>query len=249
MTRRGFTLIELLVVIAVVAILSIVVVLVLNPLELFKQARDSTRIHDLSTLNSALSLYRLEDTSAIGIPNVLYVSLADSTSTCANLSLPTLSSGWSYHCSPSSDITKVNGTGWLPVDFTQLISGQPLLKLPVDPSNTAANTLFYTFTATSTGWELTSSLESTKYIAQNSASHGVLAVGSAKGITPTTGDATLIAQWKFEEGSGSTAANSAGSSYTGTFSGTGERWSTIAKSGNYSASFATTTPAALSTAL
>ncbi len=51
----AFTLIELLVVIAVIAILSVVVVLSLNPGELLRESRDTTRISDLDTLNRALS--------------------------------------------------------------------------------------------------------------------------------------------------------------------------------------------------
>jgi len=50
---KGFTLIELLVVVAIIAVLAVAVVLVLNPVQLIKQARDSTRISDLATLNSA----------------------------------------------------------------------------------------------------------------------------------------------------------------------------------------------------
>jgi type IV pilus assembly protein PilA len=42
--KAGFTLIELLIVIGVLAILATVVVLVLNPTEMFKQARDSQRL-------------------------------------------------------------------------------------------------------------------------------------------------------------------------------------------------------------
>ena len=62
-SKKGFTLIELLVVIAIVAVLSVVVVLTLNPAELLKQARDSTRIADMSTYKSAISLYLTDVTS------------------------------------------------------------------------------------------------------------------------------------------------------------------------------------------
>ena len=54
---KGFTLLELIIVIGILAILGTVSVLVLNPAQLFAQARDTTRIQDLQTMNSALGLY------------------------------------------------------------------------------------------------------------------------------------------------------------------------------------------------
>ena len=59
-TVKGFTLIELLVVIGILAVLSVVIILTLNPAELLKQARDSTRISDLSTVRTAISLYQVD---------------------------------------------------------------------------------------------------------------------------------------------------------------------------------------------
>ncbi len=58
--RRGFTLIELLVVIAIIAILAVVVVLTLNPAQLLAQSRDANRVSDLATLQSAISLYTVD---------------------------------------------------------------------------------------------------------------------------------------------------------------------------------------------
>jgi type II secretory pathway pseudopilin PulG len=55
MRRSAFTLIELLVVIAITEILSVVVMLTLNPAELLRQSRDSTRIADMGTLNTAVA--------------------------------------------------------------------------------------------------------------------------------------------------------------------------------------------------
>ncbi|MFA7202011.1 MAG: type II secretion system protein, partial [Candidatus Paceibacterota bacterium] len=47
----SFTLIELLIVIGILAILTAAVVIVLNPTELLKQGRDSTRMTDLASLS------------------------------------------------------------------------------------------------------------------------------------------------------------------------------------------------------
>src|SRR5574343_2101828 len=65
MLKKGFTLIELLVVIAILAILATVIVVIINPGELLKQARDTTRISDLAALNSAIALYLSDVNGAI----------------------------------------------------------------------------------------------------------------------------------------------------------------------------------------
>ena len=44
--KKGFTLVELLIVIGIVAILATIVVLVINPVELLKESRDSRRLSD-----------------------------------------------------------------------------------------------------------------------------------------------------------------------------------------------------------
>jgi len=46
------------------------------------------------------------------------------------------------------------------------------------------------------------------------------------GAYPALGSATLLAQWKFNEGSGSTAADSSGNAHIASWNGTGARWST-----------------------
>jgi type II secretory pathway pseudopilin PulG len=79
--RSAFTVIELLVVIAMIAILSIVVILTLNPAALLQQSRDSNRVSDMSTLNTALGVYLAQGGSSLGSSSVVYVSIPDPTAT------------------------------------------------------------------------------------------------------------------------------------------------------------------------
>src|SRR5665213_128141 len=87
-SRKAFTLIELLVVIAIIAILSIVVVLVLNPAEMLRQLRDTSRLSDMATLNSTLSLYAFDQGGSslfsLGSSGVTYLSIPDPTATTTN---------------------------------------------------------------------------------------------------------------------------------------------------------------------
>ena len=78
--KKGFTLLELLIVIAILAILATATILVLNPAELLKQARDSQRVTDIANLNSALSLY----VTAVSSPYLAFDSGAPTNVTCHN---------------------------------------------------------------------------------------------------------------------------------------------------------------------
>ena len=171
---KGFTLIELLVVIAIIAVLAVAVILTLNPAELLKQARDSTRISDVSTLKSAISLYLADVTSpTIGSstsPLMGYISVASSSMTAlCNFRFTKTTS-----CQNNNNAAfGVDGSGWVPVNFTAISSGAPIGNLPRDPSNTApggnvsSTNLFYSYTASTTvlTFELDAKMESSKYAA------------------------------------------------------------------------------------
>ena len=164
--RRGFTLIELLIVIAIIAVLSVVVILALNPAELLKQARDGTRISDLGTLNTALSLYAIDIGGSMGSATLIYLSLPDPAATttagsdCSSLGFP---SGV-FHCAASSTLTKTDGTGWIPLNFKNISSGAPLRTLPLDPENSLpSSTLYYSYTTDGNRWKLSAFPESQKY--------------------------------------------------------------------------------------
>ncbi len=157
----GFTLLELLIVIGIVAVLATVVFVVLNPVELLREARDAERLSELATINKAISLGILENSDLyLGAPNTVYISLPDASSTCANQSLPSLPGGWTYACVSTANLQKVDGSGWIPINFGSL-KINPLSILPIDPINKANQGLYYTYVAGS--WELNAQMESKVY--------------------------------------------------------------------------------------
>ncbi len=123
--KSGFTLIELLVVIAIIAILAVVVVLTLNPAELLKQSRDSSRISDLGTLKSGVSLYLVDTVSPNIASSTLGYSACYLSSTGSNATTTakcgTFIGGYTANVTATvASYKNNNSTGWLPVNFSQI---------------------------------------------------------------------------------------------------------------------------------
>lgn len=191
-TARGFTLIELLVVIAIIGLLSSVILAVLSSAR--AKARDARRVADISTLNKAVAIYESSASSlSEGSPNIVYTSLPDASVTCASWSLPTLKSGWSYHCVSGSSVTNVDGTGWLPVVLSGTQGGALMPMLPIDPLNTTTSYYRYIAPQGSSSYVLSATnLESptASYLAGQSIS-GEFTVGPSTLITSATGEGGL----------------------------------------------------------
>jgi len=171
-TLKGFTLIELLIVIGIIAILAAVVLLTLNPAELLRQARDSTRISDFDSVRSAMALYIVDVASPdIGIITNCYV---------AQLNTPAIFGVINPGCDSDDtgvyaarfnggatvvDATtprNVDSNGWIPVNFTQISAGSPLPALPIDPTNSTL--YFYAYRpGAGTTYELNANMESAKF--------------------------------------------------------------------------------------
>ncbi len=221
--RNSFTLIELLVVLAIVAILSVVVIMTLNPSELLKQARDSNRLSDLSTLNTALSAYSADVSGGfMGTSSIVYVSIPDTSPTCDNLGLPTSTgSGFTYRCVTSQNLKRADGTGWIPVDFTQISFGAPISSLPVDPVNTTTTGNYYTYVSGGS-FILTAIPESQKQKTALSSSPnisnypGVIAMGNNLSLSPLYNPSGLVGYWNFDDGAGTVAKDSSGNGNNGT---------------------------------
>ena len=160
---QGFTLIELLVVIAIIAVLSVVVILTLNPAQLLAQARDSTRISDMATLKSAISLF-LADVSGVNLNLGAVATCFGSYQT----GLPN-TAGCGGRMTAAAVVTSttpasITGSGWVPVNFSVISSGSPIGSEPVDPVNNA--TYFYSYATngnTAFQFEIDANMESIKY--------------------------------------------------------------------------------------
>ncbi len=88
----GFTLLELLIVIGILAVLASVTFIAINPAEQLKKTRDSRRLADLKSLDKAVSIYESQAMNSVtGSSTKIYLSLPDTSSTCASYSLPPLS--------------------------------------------------------------------------------------------------------------------------------------------------------------
>ncbi len=186
-STQSFTLIELLIVIGILAILTAAVVIILNPGELLKEARDSSRMTDMASISKTVQLLLTQNPSLnLGTASTVYISIPDTSATCANItSLPTLPSGYSYHCVTSANSTNINGTGWLPIDFTAQ-GIQNLSALPLDPTNAVSTStpLFYAYVANPTAGTFTAyaaSLESNKYQPSAAQDGGVSSIAYEKG--------------------------------------------------------------------
>lgn len=179
MQQKGFTLVELLIVIAILAVLAVALVLVLNPAELLKQSRDTRRISDLGTLNSAISLY-LADGQTWSTNSVQ----------CSSQSGTTTMSGGPACTNNTS--TAVSGGGWVSIDFAQMSTGAPFAGLPLDPTNDS--TYFFVFRRTTTvKYEIDGNMESAKFVSGGGSDveSNSKDAGSNNGIYEVGNDLTL----------------------------------------------------------
>ena len=197
----GFTMLEILIVIGILAIISSIVVIVANPAELLKQGRDAGRIQDIRNLDKTITLGKIVKPSlSLGTTTIIYLSLpdTDADTLCDEYTdLPSLKSGWEYRClADENNFYNIDGTGWLPIDFSSIPGDVGFSHLPTDSKNSSAEGLYYTYSLnSSTNWSLSTALESEKYLTKTAANDGGNATSSFETApiawTTTTGSTTF----------------------------------------------------------
>ena len=142
---KGFTLIEVMIVTTILATLATTTVVALNPVELLAQMRDSQRITTIGMLRDAVSLL-VADRPATNLGDItrVYISLPSNNVNCTDIvGLPALPAGQTYRCVTAANLTRIDGGGWIPLDFRGITDGSPFTVLPIDVTNTP--TLFYSY--------------------------------------------------------------------------------------------------------
>jgi prepilin-type N-terminal cleavage/methylation domain-containing protein len=241
---QSFTLIELLVVIAILALLMSMVVITLNPAEMLRKSRDTKRISELKELNNALGVFQANKSStSLGTASTTYVSIPAINSNCSDISLPTLPTGYSYACSTTTNYKKTDGTGWIPINFNSLDTGSPIATLATDPTNATTTGLFYTYTPSSTAYELNTTFESNVYRLSGDSdkastdggdSYSIYEIGTDLTLNPLK-DSGLAGYWRMDGGTSGSIVNNqtfgledtSGNSNNGTAknsNGTGMAW-------------------------
>ncbi len=123
--------------------------------ELAKEQRDSTRISDLQTLKSVISLYLADVANPrLCAAKTIYAS--------GKITLPI---GTSWGASANMGRTNINGTGWIPVNLQSISSGSPIGSLAVDPLNDGNSGFVYTYACdpATDGFKFSARIESQKY--------------------------------------------------------------------------------------
>ncbi len=156
--KKGFTLLELLIVIGILAILATTVVLVINPVQLLKKARDSQRMNDLSSLTTAIAFYVTETSSSTGS---IYTA-----QTYADVAGASCYAG---AATSTAVALTTDGDGWIPINFNGMAGGSPIGSLPHDPNITtvgASPGRYYVYEVgdiTNRTFKLVANMESTYY--------------------------------------------------------------------------------------
>ncbi len=193
--KRGFTLIELMVALGVIAILSVTVILVINPVNLLKEGRDSQRIADLAQMNRAMSLYIANVgsfPSTLSCPSSgtgscyvgLPVGMSMVTGAPAAL-IPRCGQRYKSTQNPATATSAsqvITGTGWIPVNLTDISVGVPIVQWPMDPKTLVLGngsttnpqafldtSYYYSFACYNNSWEFTANMEAPRYSGSSTA--------------------------------------------------------------------------------
>ncbi len=161
--EKGFTLLELLIVVAIIGIVGGVMIVVVNPIELLKKSRDSRRVGDLTSLQSAINFYlvnypnpSLDNSAQDHCTNYIYFSTTEACSICPSDRICTCPSS-------TASSTAIDGTGWLPVNLLSIQEGSPISNLPLDPKNRGNYYYTYTCRDSSLAYEINARFESNYY--------------------------------------------------------------------------------------
>jgi len=152
--NAGFTLLELLIVVTILAVLSVAIIVVINPAETIKKARDTQRISDLSSIKTAIVLYQTSVTTPYlggASADTICQTAANTYSSSARIAysnpsdqsgqgitdaaLDNYSANATYRQATIANLGLTTASGWITVNLDNISTGSPISNFPVDPTN------------------------------------------------------------------------------------------------------------------
>ncbi|MER3407241.1 MAG: hypothetical protein C4278_02415 [Patescibacteria group bacterium] len=155
--KKGFTYFELLIVLSLILIIGSIIIGVLRVPEYFKRARDLQRLNDLQVLASLIQNY-INSTSTPdldgpyldfrGIDEVwptIFISVPLEDPNISTTTFICNNQVFAIYRSNKNNFRKLDGTGWLPINFVGSLTALPISSLPVDPINVYTNSTSTSF--------------------------------------------------------------------------------------------------------
>lgn len=147
--KRGFTLLEILTVLFLLGVIISITAIVVKPQIFFQRTRDLKRINDLRAMEIAIKTYIISTSTPVLGPNNLgvgesYPSVFISVPYDKEDKRNVYVGGFYIYQVSSSNLIKINGQGWLPINFTTMLY-LPLNTLPIDPINSYSQKYFYAY--------------------------------------------------------------------------------------------------------
>lgn len=172
--KKGFTYTEILIVLSLLLLIGGIIFTVIRVQSYFARSRDIQRINDLQSLFSAINTY-INSTSSPDLdgPNYFFRGVDEPWATIF-ISVPLEREQATSSCVYDRPYTivqadfnkyrKINGDGWLPIDFSNIVS-LPFSSLPVDPLNNYQKGFYYVyaFQRHPLQFELSARLESSEF--------------------------------------------------------------------------------------
>lgn len=115
--RKGFSFIQILIILGIIAAVGGVIIYILKPSKVLETSRDAKRFADMKELSGAINQYLADNHDFKGLTGPYSSIDAGFVSDAAR--------------------QKIDGTGWIPLNFKLVTTGTPFTLLPIDPLNSA----------------------------------------------------------------------------------------------------------------
>ena len=151
-TQGGFSFVQVLVILLCIGVLVVALIYFIKPSKVLEQSRDAQRFADLNNLSEALNQYLAEDhdfSGLVGPYSSIDAGFAD-----------------------VAERTKIDGKGWIPLNFKLISTNLPFLTLPIDPLNNSTYNYRLGVSVTNKTYELNGVFERPENTAKNSTDSG-----------------------------------------------------------------------------